>query len=201
MVSDHCYRLRVRAAVESLGGVRQGRSRGPPRLKRILTYLEQHLFEPTLNVKRLKQVFGVRDSSLSVAFRAAFGRTAHQYIQDRRMETARRLLAEQDLRIWQIAELVGFSGLGPFTKAFSRWAGRSPSVVRKEVGRRSGGGRPSRPSGGEGRFADRRFAERRFADPGWLRRAVAGELPAAEARELIERLGRLYPSAAGSGPR
>ncbi len=194
MLSAHGHHLLERAAVGSRLRLARDRSAAPARLEPVLAYLADHVFDRRLKVEHLKQVFGVRDRSLAIHFRAAFGRAPREYIRDRRCETAGRLLAADELKIWQIAELVGYSGPGSFNKTFSRWAGESPSVYRKKAAERSGGGRSGPSYGGEGRFADRRFADRRFADREWLRRAVDGELSEPEARELIERLWRRYPS-------
>ncbi len=189
MLSARAHHLLEWAAVGSRRSVARDRTTAPRRLEAVLAYLAEHLFDRRLKVRRLKEVFGGRGKSLTTDFRAAFGRAPREYIRDRRCETAGRLLAADELKIWQIAELVGYSGLGSFNKAFSRWSGDSPSVYRRKAAARAGGGRSGPPSGGEGRFADRRFA-----DPEWLRRAVDGELSGPEARELIDRLWRRYPS-------
>ena len=88
MLSAHGHHLLERAAVGSRQRLARDRSAAPARLEPVLAYLADHLFDRGLRVERLKQVFGVRDGSLATHFRAACGRTALEYIRDRRCETA-----------------------------------------------------------------------------------------------------------------
>ena len=187
MLSKQCRQLLRAAAVESLERVRRDRARAPARLKPVFAYLERHLFDPTLSVGCLSEAVGIRDSAFSTAVRSVCGQPPRRYIEDRRFDTACRLLAGNHLRIWQIGELVGFPNPEVFARAFRRWAGQSPSRYRKEARKGAGGGPGGPAADGWGRFSDRE----------WLGRALAGQLPAAEARGLIERLSRLYPSSPG----
>jgi AraC-like DNA-binding protein len=180
MLTDHSYQLLKSAAGESLERIELDRAKAPQRLKPLLAYIEEHLFDPTLDVNHLKRACNVRDNSVPIQFHSAVGRPPHGYIEDRRLETACRLLANSDLKIWQISELLGYSSIQVFSRAFSRWSGQRPTLYRKKA-RKSGHARSS-------------DSERLMSDPETLRRALAGALPAAEASSLLERLLRLYPS-------
>ncbi len=184
MLTDHSYQLLKTAAVESLERIRLDRAKAPLRIKPLLAYIEEHLFDPTLDVNHLKRACGVRDNSVPIQFHSAVGRPPHGYIEDRRLESACRLLATTDLKIWQISELLGYSSIQVFSRAFSRWSGQRPTLYRKKARRRAGG-RGTYPADVD---------ERVLLDPKSLDRALAGELAENEARILIERLLRLYPS-------
>ena len=184
MLNEHCYQLLRIAAIEPLERIQLDRAEAPERLKPLLAYIEEHLFDPSLNVNHLKRACNVRDNSLPIHFHSAVGRAPRRYIEDRRLETACRLLAATDLKIWQISELVGFSSLPVFSRAFTRSTGQRPTAFRKQARERSDGGRIHS-------FSD---DERQLSDPESLRRALAGELAASEASVLIERLQGLYPS-------
>ena len=184
MLSEYCYQLLNMAAVESLERIQQDRLGAPKRLRPLFDYIEEHLFDPTLNVTRLRRAVGFGDNSLSIQFHSAIGHAPRRYIEDRRLETGRRLLEATDLRVWQIAELLGFSGLAVFSRVFSRRHGDGPSAYRKRASEGSGGGRTGPPLDGGGELAD----------PELWRRAMAGELQPAEACALIEGLRRMYPS-------
>ncbi|MEE8523758.1 MAG: AraC family transcriptional regulator [Thermoanaerobaculia bacterium] len=166
--------------------IRLDRTRAPQRLKSLLAYIEEHLFDPTLDVNQLKRSCGVRDNSVPIQFHSAVGRPPHGYIEDRRLETACRLLGKTDLKIWQISELLGYSSIQVFSRAFSRWSGQRPTLYRKKARRGEGGQEPqTRAPGG-------------FFDAVTLRRALAGELPNKEASQMVDRLVQLYP-ASGRG--
>jgi AraC-like DNA-binding protein/tetratricopeptide (TPR) repeat protein len=183
MLAHHSHQLLKSAATESLERIRQDRARVPQRLKPLLAYIEEHLFDPTLDVNQLKRSCGVRDNSVPIQFHSAVGRPPHGYIEDRRLETACRLLADTDLKIWQISELLGYSSIQVFSRAFSRWSGQRPTLYRKKARRRVG----KEPKVTKPNVED-------VFHPDSLRRALAGELPPQEATVLIERLFRLYPS-------
>ena len=184
MLSEQSYEILKTAAGESLERIRLDRAKAPQRIKPLLAYIEDHLFDPTLDVNHLKRACNVRDNSVPIQFHSAVGRPPHGYIEDRRLETACRLLATTDLKIWQIAELLGYSSIQVYSRAFSRWSGQRPTLYRKKARKRAGAGRTYPKLHDEGRLFE----------PSSLRRALAGELPEHEAGALIERLLRLYPS-------
>ena len=186
MLTDHSYQLLKSAAVESLERIQLDHAKAPARLKPLLAYIEEHLFDPTLDVNHLKRACGVRDNSVPIQFHSAVGRPPHGYIEDRRLETACRLLANTDLKIWQISELLGYSSIQVFSRAFSRWSGQRPTLYRKKARKRSAAG-GTYPAG----------SDRQHFEPDSLRRALAGELPVTEASALMEQLLRLYPSCRG----
>lgn len=120
------------AATPSLERIRRDRADAPKRLEPLLEYLEKHLFDRSLNVHQMKMACGIRDNSVAILFHSQIGQTPKAYISSRRMETAARLLRGSDLKIWEISELVGYSGLGVFSKAFHRWAGQRPLSYRRQ---------------------------------------------------------------------
>lgn len=120
------------AAEASLARIRADRDRAPGRLQPLLAYLETHVFDRGLDVTKLKRACGIRDNAVPIHFHAALGRPPHAYMEDRRLETAARLLAGTDLQIWRIAELVGYSSIQVFSRAFHRWSRQRPSVYRHE---------------------------------------------------------------------
>lgn len=64
-------------------------------------------------------------------FHAAFHVTPHQYLTEKRLCAARRLLATTDMPVTDICIEVGFVSLGSFSTLFSRTAGMSPVAYRK----------------------------------------------------------------------
>jgi AraC-like DNA-binding protein len=63
-------------------------------------------------------------------FKALFGQTPMQFVQNRRLDAARRLLLTTDLPVTQICFSAGFESLGSFSSLFGRWFGRSPRRYR-----------------------------------------------------------------------
>lgn len=77
-----------------------------------------------------------------------------------RMELAQLLLSNPALSVKTIAESVGFADTAAFSKAFTRWAGLTPTSYRLERGARSGHEMPMRLSGSVGHPARLRRGNR-----------------------------------------
>jgi transcriptional regulator GlxA family with amidase domain len=65
-------------------------------------------------------------------FKLAFARTPMQFLQETRLEAARRLLAHTGDSITSICFAVGFESLGSFSWLFRRRFGASPRAFRGE---------------------------------------------------------------------
>ncbi len=160
-------------------------------IRPLLVYLESHLFDPDLDANQLKRACGVRDNSLPIYFHHALSLPPYAYIEDCRLEVACRLLSESNLKIWQIAQLLGYSTLQVFSRAFHRWSGLRPSVFR----RRSRQTAAAESSGGREPVSPQQAAD--SGDPlicmTTLRKAVNGGLERPEADDLARRLIELYP--------
>lgn len=92
--------------------------------------LENRLENPPSMTELAVQV-GLTHYQLKQGFRKVFGTTAFQYLHNYRMEQARLLLYEGNLRVAEIANMVGYSHLGQFAAAFKRKFGISPSDCLK----------------------------------------------------------------------
>jgi len=64
------------------------------------------------------------------AFKAATGRTPHQYLRARRIDRAKHLLETTPMSVTEICEQVGFASLGSFSALFRRLTGESPAAYR-----------------------------------------------------------------------
>lgn len=150
----------------------------PTKIREMLAYIEEHLFDPELNVNRVKAELGIHDNSVAIHFHSALGEAPHAYISRKRCEVANRLLAQTSLEIWRIADLLGYSGLQVFSRAFKRVTGLRPSVYREEKTR-------SREPGN-------RLLTGSATDE-FRQRTLAGDLRDEEVEALILRLLELYP--------
>jgi transcriptional regulator GlxA family with amidase domain len=99
-------------------------------LEQIDRYIEQHLAHK-ISVAQLAGSVFLGESQFHMLFREHLGITPHQYVLNKRVDAAKRLIEQGNLNLGQIAELTGFSGQSTFTHAFSRLQGISPSQYRK----------------------------------------------------------------------
>jgi AraC-like DNA-binding protein len=87
--------------------------------------LESRLENPPSLIE-LSDKVGLSPYQLKQGFRKVFGKSAFQYLHQYRMEQARLLLYEGNMRVSDVANCVGYSHLGQFSAAFKRMFGISP---------------------------------------------------------------------------
>jgi len=94
-----------------------------------LTTIEKRLATPPSLVE-LASLLGTNERKLTDIFRQRVGMTVFDYFSEMRLETARHLLIESQMRIQAIAGHVGYRNAGDFTRAFRRRFGSSPREHR-----------------------------------------------------------------------
>ena len=103
------------------------------RLRRVVEYVEAHLAEP-MTVADLATVAAMSPSHVSRAFRAATGEAVWAFVQRRRCERARALLATTRLPIAEVAYRTGFAGQAHLTTSLRRRYGATPGALRRDAG-------------------------------------------------------------------
>lgn len=86
------------------------------------------------SVEKLAQRVGISDRHLRRIFEAQLGVTPLQYLQTRRLLSAKQLLADTQLPITQVALISGFGSVRRFNAAFAANYGLSPGALRREGG-------------------------------------------------------------------
>ena len=102
------------------------------RLRLIDERLSENLHAPSL--KELAEICNMSVRQLTRGFRVSRGCSIGDYVEQRRMETAKRLLMAGE-SIKTAAFALGFSSPSSFTFAFRRSVGTSPSQFRRRQGR------------------------------------------------------------------
>ena len=82
-------------------------------------------------VARLAERLGVSDRHLRRIFESALGVSPLQYLQTRRLLTAKQLLTDTDMPVTQVALASGFASVRRFNAAFSGHYGLNPSQLRR----------------------------------------------------------------------
>ena len=104
----------------------------PLDIQRVLTYIEENAFDPSLNVQRIKSHCGLRDNNISSRFRLFVGTTIRDYLESRRMEAATSLLRQSQATIMEVAFAVGYNNLQTFYGAFHRRYSCTPDSYRRK---------------------------------------------------------------------
>ena len=87
------------------------------------------------SVKALAERLGVSDRHLRRIFEAQFGVSPLQYLQTRRLLTAKQLLADTDMPVTQVALVSGFASVRRFNAAFVQRYRLNPTQMRRQAPR------------------------------------------------------------------
>ena len=93
-------------------------------------YIDLHFKEP-LTLEQLAEEAHMNKYYLSHAFKREYGVSPINYMITRRIEESKYLLAETDLSMSQISQLLGFSSLSYFSQVFRRSQNISPMEYRQ----------------------------------------------------------------------
>ena len=105
----------------------------PHKLRKAIALIEHHLSdeeEGRVTLRAIAREVRMSYFHFSRAFKQAMGMTATNYIAERRIERAKKMLEETELPISEIALRSGFSSQSHFTTAFRRLAGATPKAFR-----------------------------------------------------------------------
>lgn len=97
-------------------------------------YIDLH-FKEALTLEQLADEVHMNKYYLSHAFKREYGVSPINYMISRRVEESKYLLAETDLPMSQISQLLGFSSLSYFSQVFRRSQNVSPMEYRKSTRR------------------------------------------------------------------
>jgi chromate reductase len=100
-------------------------------LQRVKRYIEEHL-QDNLSLEELARETRYSRGHLLRMFRAATGKTPHQYLTERRIERAKGMLQEaEEISLTNIAAWCGFSSQSHMTRVFHEQVGVTPSAFRR----------------------------------------------------------------------
>jgi len=116
--------LAVPTAPQMISGNRQCAS--------VKRYIDLH-FKEALTLEQLAEDAHMNKYYLSHAFKREYGTSPINYMITRRIEESKYLLAETDLSMSQIAQLLGFSSLSYFSQVFRRTQAITPMEYRQST--------------------------------------------------------------------
>ena len=99
-------------------------------VQKALLYIDTHL-AGDLSLKTLAAEQGVSASYLSSLFHKQLGQTLSDYVAEKRLRYAQRLLRTTKLQVQTVAQYCGIYDVGYFSKQFKRMFGQSPRQYRE----------------------------------------------------------------------
>lgn len=102
-----------------------------PEVNRVIQYMLEH-YKENIKVTDLAKMVAINGDYLSTLFGKKTGLTPIAYLQNIRIEQAKRLLLHSKLSVEEIAFQTGFADDAYFIKVFKRVVGHTPSSFRRE---------------------------------------------------------------------
>lgn len=101
-------------------------------LNDILFYI-QHNIDEQLKLETIAPLFGYNSAYLGKIFRQNVGESFNTYVDRIRIERAKELLRQEKMKVYEIAERVGYRSVDYFHKKFLKNVGMSPAAYRRRV--------------------------------------------------------------------
>ena len=95
-----------------------------------VNYIKTH-YNRDISVSKLTKMLGISQPYLYRIFKEAFGKSPKAFINEHRINHAKKLLTETDIPISRVASSVGYSDSFAFSKAFSAVQGVPPTEYRR----------------------------------------------------------------------
>lgn len=106
-------------------------------IRQTVRYINANIFERPLSVGEVSAIFDISPEHFSRSFKKETGVTPVRYMNELRIAEAKRLLAEYNFSVKEIAAKLFYSEPFYFSKQFRKIAGSSPSQYREEMKRRT----------------------------------------------------------------
>jgi AraC family transcriptional regulator len=106
----------------------------PVRVRNLINHIQEHL-DGDLSVASLADFAHTSPFHFSRQFKHSTGLTPHQFVLQRRLDKAQRLLENDALSIAEVAYAVGFPSQAHFTSVFRRQFGQTPKAWRSGMRR------------------------------------------------------------------
>ncbi len=105
----------------------------PWQLRRIQERLQASLELGYPGLSELANVCGISQSHLMRSFKVSTGWQVHKYIAEERLNSAKALLASDNVSSQEVSAQLGFASPAYFATAFRRMTGKTPSEYRRQV--------------------------------------------------------------------
>jgi two-component system response regulator YesN len=95
----------------------------------VAQHIREHIRD-NVTVKQLAELYHINASYLSVLFKKETGRTISDFVQDVRISKAKELLRDPAVKVYEVAERVGFQSPAYFAYLFKKTTGYTPQEFR-----------------------------------------------------------------------
>lgn len=100
-------------------------------VKRVLAYMEKN-YDQDLKLENIARIFNYNSAYLGKIFKKDIGESFNNLLDSIRIENAKRLLLQSDLKVYQVSEQVGYGNIDYFYSKFKKYVGVSPKEYKKQ---------------------------------------------------------------------
>jgi len=122
--------LLIRDYMETIRKMRRWSSYNP--MIKAEGYVQDHYHRSDLSIQDIARFLEMSPSYLSKTFKSEIGDTFTDYLTKLRMNKALQLLTDTNLKVYEIAQAIGYNDQTHFSKAFKKQYGVSPSDFRHQ---------------------------------------------------------------------
>lgn len=90
-----------------------------------------HNYKDNLKLENIAPLFGYNSSYFGKIFNKKMGENFNSYLDHVRIDHSKKLLYQNNLKVYEIAEKVGYRNVDYFHKKFKKYVGESPAEFRK----------------------------------------------------------------------
>ncbi|MCR5278942.1 MAG: response regulator [Lachnospiraceae bacterium] len=102
-----------------------------PTIQKAVEYINDNYADPDLSVSKVADILFMNKSYLCTLFKKETGDTINVYITRSRIEAAQKLISEDRIPIYEVADRVGINDSNYFSTLFKKCTGLSPSEYRE----------------------------------------------------------------------
>lgn len=100
--------------------------------KKISNYIAENYTDPGISLDSIASLLGVEKNTVSSIIKEHFGISFHSYLENIRIETAKKMIAGTNKNIQDILDEVGFTNKQTFIRSFKKITGCTPSQYRHD---------------------------------------------------------------------
>ena len=104
-------------------------------ISKSMLFIENNYSDRDLSIQKIAEWLKMSESWLSVCFKKEVGCTINEYIKKARICKAKELLALGEYKVYEVADLVGFSSSRYFSTVFCQETNQTPQQYRGESGK------------------------------------------------------------------
>jgi two-component system response regulator YesN len=97
----------------------------------IINYID-HNYANNITLENIAPLFGYNSSYLGKIFSKRIGENFNSYVDHIRIERSKELLQNEDIKVYTVAERVGYRNVDYFHIKFKKYVGQSPAEFRRK---------------------------------------------------------------------